>query len=165
MTCSCRSTPRPVDWLRTSGTPLDLPGARWLVVGWGARGFYTTTGTYRDVSPVAIWRGLTGDSTVLRIELGGALPQGLPLQSLDMTAEAYRTLLQGITDSFAHGEQTQPLPLPGFSQTDRFYPAKGRFHLFNTCNVWIGRVLRAAGVRFGIWTPLPYSVTLSLQPA
>ncbi len=27
-----------------------------------------------------------------------------------------------------------------------FYDARGRFHLFNTCNTWTARTLRAGGV-------------------
>ncbi len=34
---------------------------------------------------------------------------------------------------------------PGLYATSRFYPAKGRFHLFNTCNTWTARALAAAG--------------------
>jgi hypothetical protein len=51
---------------------------------------------------------------------------------------------------------------PGFGLTDAFFAATGRFNLFYTCNAWIGRQLRAAGVPMGIWTPTPQAVDLSL---
>ncbi|MEO6298814.1 MAG: DUF2459 domain-containing protein, partial [Paracoccaceae bacterium] len=55
-----------------------------------------------------------------------------------------------------------PMPLTArYGQTDVFFAANGHFHLFNTCNVWVGETLRAAGIPFGVWTPTPQSVTLS----
>ncbi|MBQ0765923.1 MAG: DUF2459 domain-containing protein, partial [Sulfitobacter litoralis] len=51
----------------------------------------------------------------------------------------------------------------GYTQTDGFFEAKGTFHILRTCNVWIGERLREAGIRFGIWTPMPLSVSLSFD--
>jgi hypothetical protein len=34
---------------------------------------------------------------------------------------------------------------PGLYGDSRFYPARGKFHLLNTCNVWAARALQAAG--------------------
>ncbi len=34
---------------------------------------------------------------------------------------------------------------PGLYAASLFYPAVGRFHLFNTCNTWTARALAAAG--------------------
>ncbi len=46
--------------------------------------------------------------------------------------------------------------------TDGFYSAVGRFHVLSTCNDWVGQKLADAGLAFGVWTPTPYGVTLSL---
>jgi hypothetical protein len=43
-----------------------------------------------------------------------------------------------------------------------FYRAKGRFNILHTCNAWTGEVLRAAGIRFGLWTPTTQAVKLGL---
>ncbi|MCB1342030.1 MAG: TIGR02117 family protein [Pseudooceanicola sp.] len=147
-------------WLARSGIPLDHPDARWLVVGWGARAFYTTAGTYSDVQASAVWRGLTGDSSVMHVSLAGDL-DGIRHQVLPLDREQYQALTSAIIDRFSEGAETRALPVPGFHDYDRFYPAKDRFDLFRTCNVWIGSVLRSADVRFGRWTPLPVSVRLS----
>ncbi len=34
---------------------------------------------------------------------------------------------------------------PGLYAASLFYPAVGRFHLFNTCNTWTARALATAG--------------------
>lgn len=150
------------DWLAATGIALDHPQARWLVIGWGARDFYTTVGDYADVTARAVWRGLTGDSAVMHVSLAGPLDPAA-VRTLDLDLGQYARLMDGIEASFAQGTATPSLPVPGFSGYDRFYAANGRFHLFRTCNVWIGDVLRGAGLRFGQWTPLPLSVTLSAQ--
>ncbi len=151
------------DWLPGTGIDMAHPEARWLVVGWGARDFYTTVGGYGDVTPRAIWRGLTGDSAVMRVSAAGAIGADWPVERLAMTSGQFDSLLDGVTGSFAQGALTAALPYPGHDAFDRFYPARGRFHVFRTCNTWIGRTLRAAGVPFGVWTPTPYAVTLSAR--
>jgi hypothetical protein len=54
-----------------------------------------------------------------------------------------------------------PVTTEGLSTTDAFFRARDRFHLFRTCNTWISRKLREAGVEMGLWTPLTWSVSLS----
>ena len=137
---------------------LDHPGAGHLLIGWGAEDFYTTTGTYRDVSVRAVWRGITGDQSVIRAALAGERASDWPAMELHLSRVQYNALLERIEATFAGRD---PLPTPGFSSFDVFYRAHGRFHLFRTCNVWIGETLRAAGLRFGFWTPTPFAVRLS----
>jgi len=38
---------------------------------------------------------------------------------------------------------------PGLYADSKFYPAKGSFHLLNTCNTWTGAALAAAGFEIG----------------
>lgn len=137
---------------------LTYPGADWLVVGWGGRDFYTTTGTYRDITAAAVWKGATGDASVMRVALAGAMQADWPVRAVPVSDAQFGALLQAISESFAGQEA---LPVAGFSEFDAFYPAKGRFHIFRTCNVWIGEMLRQAGLPFGLWTPTPYAVTLA----
>ncbi|WP_299728939.1 DUF2459 domain-containing protein [uncultured Tateyamaria sp.] len=150
---------RDMGWLAAHGVALDNPDVHWLLVGWGARDFYTTTGTYADVSARAIWRGLTGDSAVMRISVAGAV--GSEWRHVGLDPAQMARLTAAISGSFAQGAATRPLDHPGFSEFDRFFPATGRFHLFNTCNVWVGQMMRDAGLQFGFWTPTPYAVSLS----
>ncbi len=149
--------------LNDAGVPLDGPRAQGLLIGWGAQEFYTTTGTYSDVALGAVFKGLAGDRSVLRTDVVGRLPTDLDLPGIRMNPEQFARFLNAIEASFARSDQGRLVPLnaTGFSATDRFFAARGTFNLFQTCNVWIGQILRAAEVRFGLWVPLPYSVTLS----
>ncbi len=148
-----------------SGVQLDHPNARWLVVGWGARQFYTQTPSYREMRLSAIWRGMIGDRSVLRFDVVGALRADLPLRRLSLTDTEYGALLHTIWRSLELKENGMPKRLPdvGYGPTDGFYSAKGKFSLLRTCNVWIGDQLRQAGLRFGLWTPMIFSVSLSFD--
>ena len=114
-------------WLGATGVALDHPGAAFLVVGWGGEEFYTTTGDYTDVSAKAVWKGVTGDASVMRVGLAGPIQADWPVERLSLSDESYSALLAGIVDSFARGAATQAMDVPGFSEWDRFYPAKAAF--------------------------------------
>ncbi|MEO6298652.1 MAG: DUF2459 domain-containing protein, partial [Paracoccaceae bacterium] len=47
------------------GVPVGDPYAKYLIVGWGSTGFYTTTGTYADLTVRKIWNAATGDTATL----------------------------------------------------------------------------------------------------
>ncbi|MGR3507743.1 MAG: TIGR02117 family protein [Sulfitobacter sp.] len=151
--------------LAQAGIPLTAPQARWLVIGWGARRFYTETPTYSDLSLGNVWRGIIGDDSVLRVDVAGELYKDLPIRHLRLAETEYRALLDGIWESFALTPEGLPdrIDVKGYTSSDVFLAARGRFNILRTCNVWIGEQLRAAGVRFGIWTPLPLSVSLSFD--
>lgn len=146
------------------GVPLDAPGAEWLLVGWGAREFYTTAGTFADVTMAATLRGITGDDAVLRLDAIGRIKDFTDIPLIEADAVQFAALLDVLASSFATGPQGLPVPLdhPGFTASDRFYPATGHFNILNTCNVWVGDLLGAAGIPFGRWTPTPYAMKLSL---
>lgn len=148
-----------------SGVPVSHPDARWLVVGWGSEAFYTTAGTYADITLAAIWTAATGDVAVMRVDALGDLPDDVPgLRWLNLTPAQYARLLTGIDASFARDTAgpPQPVPVAGLTGSDGFWRGTGQFNLMHTCNDWVGEQLRAAGLRFGWWTPTPQAVTLAL---
>ncbi|NJM81879.1 MAG: TIGR02117 family protein [Tabrizicola sp.] len=149
---------------RAEGVPVDDPDGAWLLIGWGARGFYTSTGTYADISAGPLLRGVTGDRSVMRVDILGPLPDDEALTYLALSEAQFSALLMRIDASFARDASgaARPIAGAGFTATDAFFEAEGTFNLLRTCNVWVSDTLRAAGVDFGIWTPTPQSVSLSL---
>lgn len=143
-----------------AGVPLHHPGAEWLVLGWGSAAFYTTAGTYADLTASAVLTAATGDGAVIRLDALGPLPPLPNLRTLPVSEAQFQALLDQTAAAFASRTR---LDHPGFTGSDAFFPARGHFHLFRTCNVWLGETLRAAGIRFGLWTPANWSVTLSLD--
>jgi uncharacterized protein (TIGR02117 family) len=142
----------------TAGVPVRYPQAEWLVVGWGAQGFYTSTRTLADMAAGTILQAATGDAAVLRLDALGPLPPDAPVTWLALSDAA----LVALAETIAAEAGSEALAHPGFTDTDAFWPAAGRFHLMRTCNVWVGERLRAAGLRLGAWTPTPQAVRLSL---
>jgi uncharacterized protein (TIGR02117 family) len=55
-----------------------------------------------------------------------------------------------------------PIPDAAYGQSDRFFEAKGYFNALFGCNTWAAGALCAAGLRTGLWNPLPQTLQLSL---
>ncbi len=147
------------------GVPVSHPQARWIVLGWGSAAFYTTAGSYADITAGAVWTAATGDDAVMRVDVLAAFPAGAEgPRWLDITPAQYARLLTGIEASFVRGDdgQPQPLPVAGLTGSDGFWRGTGHFSLLHPCNDWVGEQLRAAGLPFGRWTPTPQAVTLAL---
>ncbi len=144
---------------RAAGVAIDAPGGGWLLVGWGARDFYTQAGSYADISAPAVLKAITGDVSVLRLEVWGATPLAqIPgARALRLTRAGYAALIDRILAERAPG--------PGFAGltgADAFFPAQTGFSAAYTCNAWVGDSLRAAGVPAGRWTPTPQALRLAL---
>ena len=149
------------DFAAIAGVPVRASETAWILVGWGARDFYTATGRSVDMEARPVLRAVTGDRAVLRLD---AWPDfaienaGPGLRVLRMSRVEYDALLAAIVADLSG----PPVADAGFTPTDRFFAAAGRFDILRTCNVWVGAKLRAAGLRFGIWTPTPQAVRLAL---
>jgi len=139
-----------------AGVPLDLAQAEWVAVGWGGRAFYTTTGTYLDLSAATVLKSVFGDAAVLRVDAIPAIPPDHPaVRYLDVSQPQIDALIGIILSDLS---DAAALDTPGFNATDAFFPAKGRFQIWRTCNAWLGEALRAAGIPAGIWTPVNWSL-------
>lgn len=133
----------------------------WVILGWGSEAFYTSTGTYLDLSLPVIWRAATGDVAVLRVvqvPFGVPEPSDWAHQRLRLSEDQYDALLAGIAED-ARGSV---IPGASLAQGDAFYPAAGRFNIFRTCNVWVAGKLASAGLRTGAFTPTTGGLRLSL---
>ncbi|MEX0760020.1 MAG: DUF2459 domain-containing protein [Tistlia sp.] len=125
----------------------DFPEAAFLEFGWGDREYYParekTLGMTLEAAlvPTPAVMHLAGlarapapedpDSEILRVFL---------------TDAGFRRLVGAIADDFVR-EQARAVPVaPGLYPDSHFYEARGEFHLFNTCNTWVARKLRAAGL-------------------
>jgi hypothetical protein len=88
-----------------------------------------------------------------------------------VTAEQYLRMVEFVQESFveyghAGDSNRKPTPINDacYNDCDNFYPAVGSYHLFQTCNCWVGDALRAGGIKVGKFTPLPKSIFWHLQP-
>ena len=125
----------------------DFPEARFFEFGWGDAVFYpakqvTLGKTLRAaLVPTPAVVHVVG----LRVKPARSFPKA-EFVSLPVDDENFRRLVDFVASSFERsGAARAAATGPGLYPTSRFYPAKGSFHLFNTCNTWTARALPAAG--------------------
>lgn len=154
---------RKFSFLNQSTLPMQNPNLQYLAFGWGSKAFYTTAGTYSDITLPAVFKAVTGDESVMRVTAYGDISSVANNIVIRLNGEQYLTLLQSIRSSFR--VNTAPVQMQNVSigGSDAFYAAKGPFNIFYPCNQWVGRVLRESGVRVGLWTPTTYTLKQSLS--
>ena len=152
------------DFAASAGVPIHAPQAEWLLVGWGSEAFYTSAGSYADMQPGAVITAITGDKAVLHLDVAGDVSRVDGIAYFTLSDSQYQALLASLEANFQRDQTGAPLALDAhFNDHDAFFAAKGDFSLLHPCNAWLGETLRAAGVPFGIWTPTPQAVELSLR--
>lgn len=125
----------------------DFPNADYLEVGWGDRDFYQS----RDPGLVTTLKaGLWPTDSVLHVvgfrgPVSGYFPHSQVI-ALPISRDGLARLIAFIDDAHDRPDRTPLRSLnPGLYGDSRYYAARGRFHLFNNCNGWTARALRAAG--------------------
>lgn len=152
-------------FLDAAGVPVSHPAARWLIVGWGGRTFYLETPTWAELKPLPVLRALTVDRSVLHVDVAGETLAAQPgVAAFDIDERSFSKLIAFVAGSFA-AEPGAVAAIPGaaYGPYDRFFEAKGLFNALIGCNTWTAAALREAGLRSGVWTPLPQSLRLSLK--
>ena len=156
------------DWLdRFADTDFlgDVSDKSHVAFGWGDRGFFLETKTWDDlkISTAANALLLPSESCV---HVSFANPDAYrdPV-SVTISPEQYARLVKFIESSFELDDQGEYRQIPGeaYSTNDAFFRAKGRYHFLNTCNSWVGRCLKTAGVRTPWLTPLPKTPMLYIR--
>ena len=128
----------------------DFPQARFLEFGWGDGEYYPAKQTTIGMTLRA---ALIPTPAVVHVA-GLAVAPGrryaeAEVVPLSLDAAGVGRLVDFIDATVDRGGRARADSTgPGLYATSRFYPATGRFHLFNTCNTWTARARAAAG--FGV---------------
>lgn len=155
-----------LSFVSETGLELDFPGVQWIIVGWGSRSFYIETPTWADLKPGPVFDALTWDRSVMHVQRAGHIPLSQDsVRTVDLDREAFEHLLNEISLSFETAGNGAPQPILGasYGSQDIFFPAVGGFNAFMGCNTWTARMLREAGLKTGLWTPLPATLRWSLE--
>lgn len=126
----------------------DFPDAAWLEFGWGDRDYYPAETKSLGMALAAI---LTPTPAVVHLSGLPSRPRDVfptvEVVALRLAPTARAALVRYLHASFDRGDAGRAEAVaPGLYAFSRFYPATGRFHLFNTCNTWTARGLAAAGL-------------------
>ncbi len=144
----------------------DNANVRFISFGRGGRAFYIETPTWDKLKPGPLFRGLTLDSATIHVEpLGEIFRDNPSVTALTISPEGLERLRSEIRASFTQGTDQAPMLIAGksYGEFDDFYEANGYFNALLGCNTWTARMLRVAGLRTGLWNPLPQSLRLSLK--
>jgi uncharacterized protein (TIGR02117 family) len=125
----------------------DFPAAKWFEFGWGDAEYYPAP---KPGMIDALSAAFPGPAVVHMSGLPGhpaTVFAGSDRVSLDLSDPAFARLLAYLDASFERRGAARVRPsAQGLYAFSLFYPATGRFHLFNTCNTWTARALAASGV-------------------
>ncbi len=128
--------------------PGDFPDAQYLEVGWGDMDYYQTPDAHMGLILKA---ALLPTASVLHIVgFSGSVPAYFPYSEIiriKLSSAGFEHLSRTIATSFAKDEAGNTTSLGrGLYGNSHFYLSRESYHLFNTCNVWTARALRAAGL-------------------
>jgi uncharacterized protein (TIGR02117 family) len=120
----------------------------YVEVGWGDMDYYQTPDPHMGL---IIKAALLPTASVLHIVgFSGSVPAYFPYSEIikiEISSAGFEHLSRTIAASFATDEAGNTTSLGhGLYGNSRFYLSRETYHLFNTCNVWTARALRAAGL-------------------
>jgi uncharacterized protein (TIGR02117 family) len=135
----------------------DLYGTH-AMIGWGHGAVYRNAQTWEDVRSGDIGSAIIGseDTTLHIYHLIDPQPTSIR-KRFNVSEAQYRHMVRDVRATFklADGESKA---YPAYGSNNLFYDSRGYYTALNTCNEWTANVLRKAGVRIGIWTPMPGGV-------
>ena len=145
-----------LDWaplMPTNDFAAANPNAQWIAFGSGEERVYLNTPTWWDITPRTIWSALTGGRRVMHVEYVSS--PSYAVREIRLRPEEYRRLWAAIRADFAPDARGRPQRLghPGYGPSDAFYRAVGKESAVRTCNFWVARWLRLAGVKVSLWPP------------
>ena len=139
---------------------LDLhPSDRFYAFGWGEKDFYLNTPQWSDLTMKTAIKALFFDSKTL-IHLTRYRRPRQHWVRIAVDPVQLERINAYILQSFelSDGGQKQILPDMGYGQTDDFYKARGNYTLTYTCNTWVNRGFKAAGLPACAWTPFDFGL-------
>ncbi len=128
--------------------PNDRQLAQYLEFGWGDAAFYQVD---QPGISTTLKAALVPTKAVMHVAGLDQPPERYfkdpEIVRLRLSAIVATRLVRRIAASFERPASGRGKSIAkGLYPNSRFYPAKGRFHLFNTCNSWTARTLAAAGI-------------------
>lgn len=124
------------------------------MIGWGDDAVYRSGESWAKVRIADILNAATGSEQTLLHVYHRTNPRAAShRRALRVTQTQYRYIAREIRATFRLNADRGSAASSAYGDNDLFYAATGRYSAVNTCNEWVGSLLRGAGVRVGRWTP------------
>ena len=82
-----------------------------------------------------------------------------------VSKQEFNQLCDLILASFSLNHRLQPVRISTskFNKDNYFFEAKESYHAFNTCNIWVNKILKKSGIRTALWSPLDKALLYHLK--
>lgn len=139
--------------------------AAYIGFGWGDRDFFLKSVNAPPNIATTLKATFLPSQSLMHLSFYPNIAPHLPhVYPLNISTLQYKALVSYILKSFKMSPQQQfQWVASGYQSYDAFFEAKGRYHLFNTCNNWTNRGLKTLGINTGIWTPFEQGVLYHLK--
>ena len=126
----------------------DFPVATFVEVAWGDRDFYMAT-------PASVWMAIkaafaAGGSVLHVVGFTTPIATYFPeseIVELRLSRRGFDAMTRFVSQEYQRDGEGRPTRRQrGLYGSGWFYAARSGYHLFNTCNTWVARALRAAGL-------------------
>jgi uncharacterized protein (TIGR02117 family) len=131
----------------------------WIAVGSGEKRVYLNTPTWWDITPRTIFSALAGGKRVMHVEY--VRSPDYAVRQIRIRPDEYRRLWVAVRSDFELDSKGRPQRLHhnGYGCCDAFYRAVGKESAVRTCNSWVARWLRLAGIKTSLWPPFVDGLT------
>ena len=133
--------------------------SEYAMIGWGHKGVYQNAQDWNDLtfSDAASAAFGTGE-TLLHIYYRKNPEPNNYRKKIRINQKQYLHILNNVASFFQYDENGKLHVYKGYGDDNIFYAANGRYSAVNTCNTWVGRILKEAGIKIGYWTPISQSI-------
>lgn len=149
--------------------PLDLLQVKdfeGVEFSFGDKDFFVEVPTWDEVTfKVLIDALLSPEAGLIHVDFFENIPvSSSAVIKMKIDDSQYKKLVIFIMDSFLT-KNNGPIIYKSYGHHERdfFFLSPVRFHMFNTCNSWVGKALRYAGIKTGISTPHKWGILYHLR--
>lgn len=155
------------DWSDMLSSPLDTGADTlgYILIGWGDEGFYKATPTWDDIHIGITLKALflPTPAAIHVMHLDRAPEQDKDVIRRLLSIEEYTIMCREIQGYFQVDDKGNAMGFEGYNPPqDRFYKAKGTYHLFYTCNSWTNSILKKTGIKTASWAAFTWDVMYHL---
>lgn len=120
----------------------------YIDIGWGDEKFYQAHGNPVLLAARAI---LWPTQSVMQVfafntHVTSAYGTGSRILKIPLSGEQFIALTKYISDSYILDDKGKAITSTAYGDTDHYFLATRKYHLFRTCNTWVAKAFRNAGL-------------------
>jgi uncharacterized protein (TIGR02117 family) len=136
----------------------------YLALGWGNKGFYLETPTWKDLKFKTAFNAMAGiGSTAIHATFYRSMTESKSCKRISMSSAQYKRLIEYILNSLQRDSSGHAMYIhtrANYNNADAFYEATGSYSMFRTCNSWSNEALKVSGQKCCLWTAFDTGIFL-----